>query len=81
MNSQPQCQSGSVVVASSTTTESPFVLDQGCIRYKNKTVIVEFNETWHGPVISYHDQIEIVKALNAAYQWGYTAGFNAPKFI
>jgi len=80
VNHQSQCQSGSVVVAPSTTTESPFVMDQCCIRYKN-AVILKINQTSDGPIISYHDQIEIVKALNAAYQFGYSAGFSAPKFI
>ena len=60
------CQSGSFVMPSSITNESPFVLDHYAIMCRSE-VILKLKDN----IISLHDQIEITKALNFAYKLGY----------
>lgn len=82
--SQAVCLQGSVTMAPDYTTEMPYVLDQGCVTFRGVSIINFKNDGgWFGdrPIISYHDQIEIVKALNDAYQKGYTVGFKSPKWL
>ena len=74
------CIQGSVVVAPSTTTEYPYVWDDGCVKFRG-VPFLNFSDGWFGPVISYKDQCRIVKALNIAFQNGYHNGFVAPKYL
>ena len=72
---------GSVILAPNFTTENPYSLIDGCIKFKNEQVILTFLNNNGIPIINHNDQVSITKALNDAYQNGYTRGFDAPKYI
>ena len=81
MESISQCCSGSVFVNKNTTTDSPFTIGDKGVMYKDQVLLFFCNGLFGRNIISYHDQIEIVKALNVAYQMGYTSGFDTPKYV
>lgn len=62
------CISGSVVVKTTTTDLTPFVIGHGGIYYKG-VLHLHLDPS----VVTPHDTIEITTALNFAYQFGYAA--------
>jgi hypothetical protein len=75
------CIRGSAVMAPTTTTEYPYVLNEdGGVTYRGVPFFT-FTDGWLGPVISWKDQVRIVKALNISFQNGYHDGFVAPKYL